>query len=489
MGQVNHRASRSLRRGWLVACIAPLMLIEVGCATKAPSTAGSQSSVGGVGGTWCEAQTVLQTSCQQCHGAVHQFGAPMSLVTYADLMAPAPTDQTKRVYQLVGARIHDPQRPMPQPPFTLSPQGMTTLDNWIAQGALQGDPSCGSSSGAGTWGGAGTTGTLGTAGTSTGIGSAGAGAGAAGAAGTAVVPTAGTAAMPTAGTTGAADGGSAGSGATTDWPADCDTHYTLLAHDMNNASAKYSVPGGSEQHPSFYFPLPYGTDNVQALAFKPIIDNSQVLHHWILYGGAGLDDAFLSGWAPGMDGAKPLPADVGIYMPTGGAQLRLDVHYNNTGGTTVQTDASGVEFCVTHKLRPNSATVIGLTASSTSYAGQMVTNTQDCKANVTNGPIHLLSTSPHMHKLGTHSSLLLTPVGGATQTLHDGPFSFDEQHVYPLDNVIVNNGDTLTTKCTYDNTTDHTVSFGQNTTDEMCFNFTLYYPKDGFSCAGGLSGG
>ncbi|MGZ5966039.1 MAG: monooxygenase [Polyangiales bacterium] len=35
----------------------------------------------------------------------------------------------------------------------------------------------------------------------------------------------------------------------------------------------------------------------------------------------------------------------------------------------------------------------------------------------------------------------------------------------------------MKTRCVWENTTDNDVSFGENTEDEMCFSFTLYYPK------------
>jgi hypothetical protein len=43
----------------------------------------------------------------------------------------------------------------------------------------------------------------------------------------------------------------------------------------------------------------------------------------------------------------------------------------------------------------------------------------------------------------------------------------------------------------YTNTTGRDVNFGQNTSDEMCFNFAAYYPRGALSCGGlgGLIGG
>jgi hypothetical protein len=280
--------------------------------------------------------------------------------------------------------------------------------------------------------------------------------------------------------------GAASAASADEWPADCEQHYKFLAN--TNGAGKFSVPAGTEQHPQFFF-TPSWPANSQGLKFKSISDNSRVLHHWILYAG---DGAFLSGWAPGGNAdTLSLPPDVGIYLPSGaGAQLRLDVHYNNLGGTVAEEDASGVEVCVVSsaaKLRKNMATTHGFTASNQSsflapLAPAHATNFDDTSTCTVNGTAHILSGSPHMHKLGVHAKLVLAQ-GGKQQVVHDAAFNFNEQRIHPyMPELLLNTGDQVTTTCTYTNTTDQDVYFGQNTEDEMCFNFVLYYPKDGFTC-------
>jgi hypothetical protein len=100
---------------------------------------------------------------------------------------------------------------------------------------------------------------------------------------------------------------------------------------------------------------------------------------------------------------------------------------------------------------------------------------------VTTQPVHVLAESPHMHQLGVHAKLVLNRKNGTQEILHDKPFSFADQQAWPID-VIVNDGDTFTTTCTYNNTTNGLVTFGPNTENEMCYNFVTAYP------AGGLSG-
>src|SRR5262249_15522712 len=87
----------------------------------------------------CDVSTVLATNCQSGHGAPPLFGAPMPLMTFEDLHAPAPSDPSQRVYQRVGARIHASSTPMPPPPKPhLNAASLATLDHWIAADAPPG---------------------------------------------------------------------------------------------------------------------------------------------------------------------------------------------------------------------------------------------------------------------------------------------------------------------------------------------------------------
>lgn len=382
---------------------------------------------------WCDVQPVLATNCSNCHGQQPKYGAPMSLMTYADLQAPSKIVSGQKIYQRVGARVHDIQKPMPPSGFVLPAPAMTSLDSWIAAGAPLGVQSvCPTSSppdivpppGAAP-----------------------------------IVPSVGMPAVPPP--TG------------DDWPADCGERYKFVS---NSGGRKSSVPAGQPPYFNISIPAPWGAGDAQALMFKPIIDNEKVIHHYILY---AADGSFVNGWAPGDNGMK-LPPNVGLAMP--GGVYRLEVHYNNQTGTT-QTDGSGVEVCIAKTPRKNLAAVHWLGSLAIVVPPhQPATVSSTCVPSVKGGAVHLISVSPHMHRTGAHAKMVLNRKGGPAEVLHDLPFSFDDQRKYPLPengkavDVVLNAGDTITSTCTFMNDTDGLITFGQATENEMCFFFTVAWP-------------
>lgn len=77
----------------------------------------------------CDVDAVLAKNCRQCHSSPPSFGAPMPLLTLADLRGEAKSGGGKKVFERVGVRIHDDAAPMPQAPNPrLSPADTATLD-------------------------------------------------------------------------------------------------------------------------------------------------------------------------------------------------------------------------------------------------------------------------------------------------------------------------------------------------------------------------
>jgi hypothetical protein len=85
----------------------------------------------------CEVQSFLQASCWQCHGQIPSGGAPMSIVTLADLQAPAVTVPSESTGQLSVERMHNTKSPMP-PDGILDPTVRSVLESWVAGGMQAG---------------------------------------------------------------------------------------------------------------------------------------------------------------------------------------------------------------------------------------------------------------------------------------------------------------------------------------------------------------
>jgi hypothetical protein len=83
-----------------------------------------------------------------------------------------------------------------------------------------------------------------------------------------------------------------------------------------------------------------------------------------------------------------------------------------------------------------------------------------------------------MHKLGTTISTVALPAGGGPPLPMGATdaWDFNNQPWYTLSGT-VQGGDTIRTRCAWNNPGDTAVKFGEYTEDEMCYSFTMYYPK------------
>src|SRR5258708_7470678 len=147
-----------MKHAYLLA-ILPLSLVPFACssiaqvdpaadaaATPTSTADGGPSPIAAQSGLPCDAAKILGDSCTKCQGDQPSYGAPIGLPSYDALAAPAPSDGSKKVYQLVGTRIHDDVRPMPQPPnLRLSAADTATIDAWVAKGAPKSQDTCAAS--------------------------------------------------------------------------------------------------------------------------------------------------------------------------------------------------------------------------------------------------------------------------------------------------------------------------------------------------------
>ena len=258
-------------------------------------------------------------------------------------------------------------------------------------------------------------------------------------------------------------------------PPKCDATFRFLANDQG---APHRVGAQHEGYREFLFDVPW-QGAVQAIALRPIVDNTKVVHHFTLYDEAS---AHLAHWAPGAT-ARVLPDDLALYLPAKG-KLKLEIHYyNRAQDAQPEDDRSGFEVCVTRTPRAHTAGMFPFTGTANAPAGRVTENVSTCTVNAAT-EVHVVAHAPHMHKLGTHAKLEVLRADGTREVLHDAPFTFDAQRDYPLE-LSLRNGDRVRTTCVYDNETTRDVSFGPGSDDEMCFNFVTYYPRCSLHCTSG----
>ena len=399
-------------------------------------------------GVPCDVAPIISDHCTGCHQNPTKTGAPMPLLTVADFQAAAHSDATKKVYQVIPVRIGstDPTKRMPQAPLdALTAPQQTTINTWLNAGAPAAPNGCAITV-------------------------------------KELTPASGTP-DPTVTPTG---GGSGGAHITEIEYNDPDMKcYKFLTHAAGDKTAKY-VQGLGEQYMNFDFKAPWtGTvyERATRLANDP---NSKVIHHWLLFKqsgpvtdgavspGSGIhpDGILVHAWGPG---ASPIYLDPDVGVPLEDTVgYRLEAHFNNSTGGSGE-DSSGAELCVTTKKPEHVAELVWV--GTDSIAGAAASGL--CAPNGP-FPIHIIAAQPHMHKMGTHMKVTVNRASGMEEVVHDKDFSFDTQQYYVEDFQLMQ-GDTMTTECSYSGF----ATFGMNTSNEMCYFFSLAWPAGALRSGGG----
>ncbi|HET6146689.1 MAG TPA: hypothetical protein VFH68_04100 [Polyangia bacterium] len=112
---------------------------------------GGAGGVSTTGSVPCDVQSVYQSKCTTCHAAMPVNGAPMPLVTRANLMAKSIVDAAQTFAQRTVVRMQSTTNPMPPAPGTRATTAeITTVNNWILAGYPAGTTTCGTGGGGGT---------------------------------------------------------------------------------------------------------------------------------------------------------------------------------------------------------------------------------------------------------------------------------------------------------------------------------------------------
>ncbi len=205
---------------------------------------------------------------------------------------------------------------------------------------------------------------------------------------------------------------------------------------------------------------------------EPIIDDGRVLHHITFTTGSGQSPTYWYAWAPGT-GAIEFP-DGGMRIKPGD-EFTLQIHYNNGAGVPDAVDRSGVRLYLgdpvgtEYGMMSPTTFAINVPAKSTATATKTCTATMD---------FDIIAGFPHMHEIGSTFTHDLIRTDGTIENLITlTGWQFEAQYFYEMP-VSVKAGDQLRMVCGYDNPTNRTVIGGQNTSDEMCFDFMVVVPAE-----------
>ncbi|MEW5852348.1 MAG: hypothetical protein AB2A00_26390 [Myxococcota bacterium] len=405
------------------------------------SSSGAGSSSGGSSGTPTfhqDIRPILAEHCWMCHGTQRCYGAPMSLVTYADTQEDAPSG-LGFVYERMAERTSAVSNAMP-PGAPLDSATRDIIRRWAEAGAPEGTPVSG--------------------------------------------------------------GPQPPPDCNHDAPDAGPPTLVIRAHDTDvNAPYPVPDDPDRNVYSCFGFTVPDGAMQ-HITRFEPELDAAEVVHHMVLYRdqgwdgtnvpdgpfGCGDDDgsmqadwSFMYGWAPGTTNFS-FPADVGMPMAPG-ARLVLQVHYHPTPGAST-VDRSGVRIYATTELRPNEAGMVAVGPTGFSATAAQPAVSADCSnpATVSGFPVTMPDTwifaaFPHMHNHGLNIRAERWRGGQLQETFGAvDNWAFDSQPNLPTD-VHFRNGDTIRVTCTYTGFDgDQPVNFGERTEEEMCYQFLYHSP-------------
>jgi hypothetical protein len=247
----------------------------------------------------------------------------------------------------------------------------------------------------------------------------------------------------------------------------------------------FDAPAGAEQYECFGFDASrLGARWLTGIDWTPpSVGTGAELHHASLY---ALPEDYPDGpvpcdsmptaltmhiWVPG-GSPLTLPAGVAIELPTGTQRFVVQVHVlrvtpGPAGTSAVTVHATDVQPEHLAAWLPVSGTVPPLPPHLAAHTATTC---------IAGSAMHVLTTTPHMHLLGTSFEGAFVAADGGRSVIVDVPtWSFDHQASYPVGRDLAA-GDGVETDCTWMNTTDSYVASGSATNDEMCAQALIVWP-------------
>jgi len=252
----------------------------------------------------------------------------------------------------------------------------------------------------------------------------------------------------------------------------------------------------------------------QIVGIQAILDNKQVVHHFVLTACAeayvaplGNGTAVpphercterLAAWIPGRDFFMVAPPESGYgFGGKSGNQIKgfqLQIHYHNEEDIPFQQDSSGFRLFYTTKPRQmRLGSFFGtkvewdlLNAIPPGKERYFVT--EGCTVTGLEQPALMVYSIYHAHMLAHEMyTTLYRPDGQKIPVYAEQHWNFDDQYSADIKdkNITIRNGDYIQSTCVYDSTaTDTWTTFGPRTQDEMCHGIYWIEPFPlGMQCA------
>ena len=176
-------------------------------------------------------------------------------------------------------------------------------------------------------------------------------------------------------------------------------------------------------------------------------------------------------WVPGSD-PLTLPAGVAIALPAATRRFVVQAHVLRVAG-----GPSGVATATLHATDTSPEHIAAwLPAAGNVPALRPHMTDSSSTTCVAASAMHVITSTPHMHRIGTSfQGVLVRPDGARSVFVDVHTWNFDEQKTYAVDRELAA-GDGVETDCTWTNPTDNYVFPGGSTHDEMCAQDLIVWP-------------
>jgi hypothetical protein len=395
---------------------ASLVLALAGCTADDPAPPAPPACQPDLATYESEVRPRIERYCGTCHGETQEFGAPFSLLQHAPLVAVG--EDGRRIVDLIGDRLFAGEMPpvgMPRIPE----EDADIIAAWATCGEVDVPPMAG------------------------------------------LVASAPPLLAPE------------------EPPAGLET--------LDFAADEYAVaPDALNDYRCFVFDADVTADRF-VRRFEMIFDETSVLHHVVLlrdtdresapgnydcYGGGGMPPGsqYLYAWAPGQ---SALEFPEGGLRVSPGERFIVQIHYNNAAARTGLRDSSGVRLY----LGPPSGPEYGMIAiGPTDFSLPPRERTSVSSRCTTPADTTVFAGMPHMHRRGAEFTQTIRRASGAREPLISlTGWSFETQLFYSTP-TLLGPGDVIETTCVFENESASPVFSGEDTEDEMCFNFLYATP-------------